>query len=157
MTIQYLGSLSTAQIVPIAATSLGAAIADLETQVTALVTASASVDLGGIVGMIALATSIIAALEAALLAGVQAPVVSFQAGAVLELQAKLSLLLELQSAMAAGGIHALRYSGRADDFSGELAGAVRTLPGVQPSDRADAIALVATTPAAIAALAASFF
>lgn len=156
MSVEYLGSLSTAQIVPVAASSLSAVIADLEAQITALVTATATVDFGGIEGLITLAGAIAAALEAAIAAGVTAPTVSFQATAVIDLKAKLEILVRLQNQMLAGGIHALRYSGRADDLGPEIASAVRTLPGVQPSDRADAIVLVATTPAAIAALAASF-
>lgn len=150
--IEYLGSLSTAQLIPLASTALNAAVLELQAQVTALATASAAVDFGGITGQIALAGQIIAALQAALAAGVTPPVVSFQASGILALEVKLEALLALQSLMAAGGIHALKYNGRADDFAPELGSTVSGLPGVQPSDTADAVALIATTPAAIQAL-----
>lgn len=154
--IRYLGSLSTAQLVPTAAASLSAAVLELRAQVTALLEASATVSPGGLAATIALGGTIIAALEAAVTAGVTPPSISFQASGIFELQVKLEALLALQNLMAAGGIHALAYRGRADDFASELAGAVAGLPGVQPSDGADAIALIATTPAAIEALRAVF-
>lgn len=154
--IRYLGSLSTAQLVPTAAASLSAAVLELQAQVTALFEASATVNPGGLAGYVTLAGSIIGALEAAIAAGVTPPTISFQASGIFELQVKLEALLALQNLMTAGGIHALAYRGRADDFASELGSAVAGLPGVQPSDGADAIALLATTPAAIEALRAVF-
>lgn len=156
MSISYLGTFSTAQLVPLVSDTLTGLIAELQTQVTALGSIAIEVNPGGFAAQAALVASIAGAIEAAVAAGVTFPTVSLQAEAVLSLEVKLEALLAFQRLMAAGGIHALRYSGRADDLASELAGVMTDLPGVQPSDRTEALVLAATTSAAIAALAGAF-
>jgi hypothetical protein len=155
--ISYLGSFSTAQIVPIVANTLAGMIAELETQVAALGSIAISVDPGGFAAQLALVGTIAAAIQAAITAGVTSPTVSLQAEALLALNVKLSALLAFQSILLQGGIQVLRYEGRADDFGAELTGAMQSLPGAQPSDNTHALVLVATTSEAAAALAAAFF
>jgi hypothetical protein len=148
--------MSTAQICPLVSSALGSLIAEISAQASAMASAALTINPGGLTAMAALAASIIASLEAAIAAGVTAPTVSLQLEAALVLKLKLDLLLELQSQMAAGGIHVLAYDGRADDMGAEVSSAVADLPGVQPSDHAYSLVLAATTPAAIDALRTAF-
>jgi hypothetical protein len=154
--ISYLGRKSTAEIVPIVADSLAGLIAEFQAQLTALLSIAISIDPGGFALQASLVASIAAAIEAAIAAGVVFPSVSLQAEAVLSLKLKLDILLEFQRVLLQGGIQVLRYEGRADDFGGELAGAMQSLPGAQPSDATQALVLVATTSEAAAAIAAAF-
>jgi hypothetical protein len=156
VSISYLGSFSTAQLVPVAASALSGVIAELQTQVTALASAAISFNPGGFAAQAALAASILAAIEAAVAAGVTSPTVSLQDEALLALNVKLTALLAFQTIMLRGGIQVLRYDGRADDFAPELENAMADLPGAQPSDDTHALVLVATTSEAAAALAAAF-
>jgi hypothetical protein len=151
---EYLGSLSTAQLAPGIGIPLATLIGELQAQVAALAEASLSIDLGSLsfAAQIEALLDLVAKLQASLALGLEPPSVSFSAQIQLDLQAKLALLLELQSALGAAGIHAIRYAGRADDMGSEVSDAVSGLPGVQASDACAGLVLLATAPAAIEAL-----
>lgn len=149
--ISYLGTFSTAQLVPFATAALDKAILELEAQIEAMASASLTINPGGLYAALSLAVSLVAALETAIAAGVVAPSVTLSLEVLAAFKLELEALLALRSVLLAGGIHALAYEGRVDDLGPELTQAVE-LPGVQPSDGAYALTLVATTPGAIEAL-----
>lgn len=132
--------------------TLAAAIAELQTQVTALASASVQIQPGGMAAMIQAAAQIVAALQAAAAAGVTPPSVSFQGSALIALQARLEALLQLQAAASAAGLHAFTYQGRADDFGPELGAGLEGALGVQGSDATAGLVLAATAPAAVQTL-----
>jgi hypothetical protein len=143
------------RMVPLLGSSLDALIGELQVQVTALLSAGVTLDLGGIDAQIELATSLLSALQAALTLGVRAPTVTFQLDAVLDLQARLRALTALRSQLNVG-LHAYAFHGRARDFGPELAGAITGTPGVAPSDIAAGVALMGNAPGALAVLGSLF-
>lgn len=156
MSVQYLGSVSTAEIAPGLGLPLITLIGELQAQLAALAELSLTVDLGSIslAAQIEVLLDLVAKLQAAIALGLdfQLPSIDFSANLQIDLQLKLKLLLDLQFALSAAGIHAFRYDGRADSMAAEVGAAVDGLPGVQPSDAAHGIVLLATVPEAVEAL-----
>jgi hypothetical protein len=103
----------------------------------------------------------LAKVAAALAVAVEGPTVTLQvsaiAGLIAQLQAQLAIIAAFQALLGTAGIAAYGYEGPVSELgsrlTGELAGG---LPGGFPTDEAQAVVLIATAPAAVAALASAF-
>lgn len=122
--ITDLGSLTLAVIVPAAATAAFMAAADANAQLTALADFQ-PVAILSYSAQLDLLANMIANVEAAIAAGLSPPDFSAQVSAAATLSATLSanltILAGIQSALAAGSVRLLVYSGPQDDFGSELA------------------------------------
>lgn len=164
MSVDYLGSLTIGAAVPGAfdasvagEAGINAALPDISARLAAL--ASFSPQLIDFSVSIGIATDIIANLNAAITAGITPPdftaqiaivaaIVADLEAVVLDIDAKLTIVVDFLSLLATAGVHAYAYSGQADalggEFTTELAGG---FPGGAGTDSCNAL-LLATTDGA---------
>jgi hypothetical protein len=138
-------------------TGINLALPDIQARLAAL--ASFTPSPGNLPALIALAESIIAAIEAAIAAGIIPPSLSAQIAiiaalvadleaAVLAVNMQLSIVVNLLGLLASAGIFAYAYDGRTDGLgpalTTELAGG---LPGGSGGDHCNAIVLATSVGA----------
>lgn len=150
-----LGEVSAGACVPSAAGAFGLVEANLNGQLVAKGSLKASLDVGP--PSVALATQIGAELSAQVMASVTAPyfgaTIQVDVDAIALIQAQLTAFAAIRIALGVAGIYLYQYSGTADSFGTALQSVVGSgLPGGQPSDHVDSIVLIASTPAAWAAI-----
>lgn len=163
MTLTPLGTKSIGECVPVAVAataaakvSLGLADIDLKAKAAALALLQARVTIQPptLDAQVAASAQLQAALVGAMAVG--APLVPVDVSAIATamaqltadigtLQTQLSIALEAQASLGGAAVHLLRYDGPA----GQLAGGV---PGVAPETEVHAVVVVATSPAAEAAI-----
>jgi len=150
MTVTHIGSLTLGETIPGPVAAISATVPDLQAQVSALVAFKpAAINFAA---DLELAESIVASLKAGISAGITPPSIDAQIGIVASqlaaLRLKLESVLSLTNLFGAAGVHAYAYAGAVNAFGGEL-GAELTggLPGGAPTDNANALVLVTTTPA----------
>jgi hypothetical protein len=121
--IADLGSLTLATIVPAAATASFIAAADANAQLDAMLDFQPVANLS-YSAQLSLLTSMTANVQAAIDAGLSPPSLSAQvtAGATLSatINANLAIVAAIQTALLAGSVRLLTYSGQQDDFGDEL-------------------------------------
>lgn len=154
-----LGEVSVMGCVPTAVGAFGLAEANLNGQLAISGGLKASLDVGP--PSIALAAQIGAELSAQISASVTAPyfgaAIQVDVNAVALIQAQLAIIVGLIAQLGTMGIFLYQYSGTADSFGSAMQSTVGTgLPGGAPTDHVDALALIASTPAAWAAMQALF-
>jgi len=170
VTITYIGSLSVGGVVPGASaainagmTGINSALANLLAQLAALQAFAPSPI--SFAAQLSLAESMVSSLNLAIGLGMTPPDILAQITAILALvaaltaqigaiEANLDVMLDLQLPLAAAGVHAYAYDGTAGALGGELGGALGGgVPGGSGGGQhANALALVATSPATWAAL-----
>lgn len=154
-TVTQLGNVSLSSALPTTAQAYGSVEGNLNAELAAAGNMSVSLDLGA--PDLALATAIGADFSAAVVASVTEPYWGLQVDAnldlIAQLNAQLSAIAGIMAALGTAGIYLYTYSGTADTFGSGLQAVVGGgLPGGAPSDHVDALCLVASTPAAWAAI-----
>lgn len=164
MTTVYIGSLSIGEAVPGAAAAavagaagINAALPDILGRLAALAAfAPLPVDF---TAQLALAEQMVASVTLGISLGIPVPSIAAQIAAIAALvadllaavasiNASLEIVVAFQALLGAAGIHAYAYTGvtagLGADLTTELAGGV---PGGGPTDAANALVLITTTPA----------
>lgn len=169
MSVVYCGELTIGGALPganaaaiAAVAGINGALPDILARIAALKAfAPLNVSIGA---QLALAQSLVANIQTSIALGVAPPSIAAQIAAIAALLADLLTMLEsvnvqldivlgFQSLLAAAGIHAYAFSGTSGALGGELATELASgTPGGSPTDPANAVALVTTSPAAWAAL-----
>jgi hypothetical protein len=153
--VTELGEVSIIGCVPAAAGAFGLAEANLNGQLAISGGMKASLDVGP--PSVALAGQIGAELSAQVMASVTAPyfgaAIAVDVNAIALIQAQLRIIVALIASLGTMGVFLYKYSGTADSFGTAMQSVVGPgLPGGFPSDHVDALALIASTPAAWAAM-----
>lgn len=176
MTLHYLGTQTVGQCIPTALVAQGQAIASLEGDVASLqslidslTSAQAQLSLNppSLVSSLASAQAMVTGLQAALLLGVpavSATPLALLAQQILDLLSQLAdATVQLDAARALGatlgtaGVSAYGFTGQVGSMGNELTSElISGTPGGQSTDEAGGVVLVATTPAARAALGVAF-
>jgi hypothetical protein len=169
LTVVYCGELTIGGALPgangvtvAAIAGINGALPDLLSRIASLQAfAPTDVNLGA---QLQLAGSIVGNIQTSIQLGIAPPSIAAQIAAIAALvaamltqlagvQAQLDLVLEFQGLLAAAGIHIYAFSGTSGGLGGELATELASgTPGGSPSDPANAVVLVTTSPAAWAAL-----
>lgn len=154
-TINQLGNVSLSSALPTTAEAFASVEGNLNAEIAAAGNMSISLDLGA--PDLALATAIGVDFSAAVVASVTEPYWGLQVDANLDLiaslNAQLSALAGILAALGTAGIYLYQYSGTADSLGTSIQSVVGSgLPGGAPTDHVDALCLVASTPAAWAAM-----
>ncbi len=150
MSLVYLGSLSLATAVPLAASVDGVVVPKLTAEVAGIVAAQAELNAHppSITASLANVQALLAAIQNAISLGVTEPTLTVQLAALASLltavQADLALAVSLQTALAAAGVHAYAYSGQASGFGPSLPA---SLPGGNPTDAVNALVLATSVGA----------
>lgn len=174
MSLAYLGNVSLSVACPGVAAGFAAGIAginlalpDIQARLDALAAFSPQVEIS-FAANIAVAQSIAASLQAAITAGLSPPSLSAQIAivaalvaalelAVGQINAQLTVLIDLSALLSAAGVFLYSYSGRADGLgpalASELAGG---FPGGSASDDTNALVLATTTAATWTAMSGLF-
>jgi hypothetical protein len=173
VSVTYCGELTISQATPGAATGvaagvtgINAALPDIAARLAALQAfAPAPVSF---TAQLALAQATLTGIQAGIAAGLTPPDISAQIAAVAALiaellaavtsiNAQLTVLTDLQSLMAAAGVHVYAFAGQVNAAGGEIATELSGgLPGGGPTDAASALLLITTTGATWTAMQ-SFF
>ena len=169
MTVVYCGELTIGGALPganaatiAAITGINGAVPDLLARIGSLQAfAPSDVNLGA---QLQLANQLVSNVQTSISLGIAPPSIAAQIAGIAALvaamlaqlsgvQAQLDLVLDFQGLLAAAGIHAYAFSGTTGALGGELATELASgTPGGSPSDPANAVVLVTTSPAAWAAL-----
>ena len=144
--ISYKGKLGLTVAFPLLLQLLGAIdIAGLQAEAAALLQATITFTPPSIVGVLA----VVAAIGAALQAGLQPPSFDFKANLLLKLgllKARLELLLKIRDVLLGGSVRVYEFEGPAASFGAEL-GATLAGPdvsgGITPTQKTFAVLLVA--------------
>jgi hypothetical protein len=154
MSAQFLGSLTLGDTIPTGSVAIGAAVADLQAQITGALAAQAylSIHPPSVAGNLQIAESIVAGLQ------ISGPTVDFQvaaiAGLIAELQAKIAVLLSFQQLFGAN-VWMYLAEGPAGQIGGDLS-AILPPPGVGAASPSAAVLIGASIPASRVALGAFF-
>lgn len=162
MTVTSLGNITIGAAVPgaLAASVAGQAginlaLPDIQARLTAL--ASFAPSLGDFSADIALAGQIIASINAAITAGITPPSLSAQVSlvaaliadleaAVLSINAQLSIVLDFAALLGTAGVHAYHYTGRADQLGAGMTSELSSgFPGGAAGDSTNALILGTTS------------
>lgn len=164
MSVTYLGALTIGDALPggVAVAAAGyaginAALPDIQARLDALLAFSPlPVDFAA---QLALAQSMVASVQASITLGLAPPSIALQlaivaaliadiAAAIASISVQLGIVVDFQALMGTAGIHAYAYAGQTQNLGAEmaveLAGGV---PAGAPTDAANALILVTTTPA----------
>ncbi len=153
--VTELGELSVGACVPTTVAAFGAVAADLNSQLAAAGNLKLALNVGP--PTLAVATQIGAVATAQAIFSVTGPyfglAIDANLTAIAAIQAQLAALAGIVAALGELGVFLYAYSGTADSFGTAMQAVVGPgLPGGLPSDHVDALALIAKTPAAWAAL-----
>lgn len=137
------------------------AYADLQARVTALEAAKSTLVPVNFTVQLQMLAVMMLNINAMLALGIQPPSIQLQLDLMLalivQLEAELAVILNLQNLLSTAGVHAYAYDGRADAFGGELSAQLSGgFPGGAPSDHTNALVLATTIPATWAAMAQVF-
>ena len=151
-TVTELGAVSVGTCLPTTLGAFGAVEGNLNAQLAAAGNLRFALDLGP--PSIAVAAEASAQIAASVTAPYFGLSISANLDAIAAIQAQLAALAGIVASLGTAGIFLYAYSGTADSFGTALQAHVGPgLPGGAPTDHIDALALVASTPAAWAALA----
>jgi hypothetical protein len=158
-TITELGEVSVGACIPTALGAFGALEGNLNGQLAAAGNLKLALNVGP--PSIAVAGEIGAEVTAQVMASVTLPYFGIAIDANLEviasIQAQLSALVGIIASLGAAGVYLYRYDGTADSFGSALGSVVGSgLPGGAGTDDVHALTLIASTPAAWAAIGAIF-
>lgn len=150
-----LGAVSVGACVPTALLAFGAVEGNLNAQLAAAGSLRIALDIGP--PSVAVAAQIGAEVTAQVAASVTGPyfglAIDANLAAIAAIQAQLLALAGIVAALGTAGVYLYQYSGTADSFGNALQSTVGPgLPGGHPTDHIDALALIASTPAAWSAL-----
>lgn len=150
-TVTQLGEVSVGGCIPTALGAFGAVEGNLNGQLAAAGNLSIALNVGPPSAAIA------GELTAQVAASITGPYFGLQVDAQLDviaaIQAQLEALAGIFAALGTMGVYLYVYNGTADSFGSAMGSVVGSgLPGGAPSDHIDAITLIASTPAAFAAL-----
>jgi hypothetical protein len=150
-----LGEVSVGACVPSALAAFGAVEGDLNGQLAAAGNLKIALDVG--LPTVAVAAQIGATATAQAMFSVTSPyfglAIDANLTAIAAIQAQLAALAGIIAALGTAGVYLYQYSGTADSFGTSLQSVVGSgLPGGHPSDHVDSIVLIASTPAAWAAI-----
>lgn len=154
-TITPLGAVTVGGCIPTSVTAFAAVEGNINAELAVAGNMTVSLDLGP--PSLALATAIGADFSAAMVASVTEPYFGLQVDANLDLiatlNAQLAALAGIMAALGTAGVYLYKYNGTADSFGTTLQSVVGGgIPGGTPTDHIDSLVLIASTPAAWAAI-----
>lgn len=154
-TITPLGAVTVGGCLPTSVAAFGAVEGNINAELAAAGNMSIALDLGP--PSLELATAIGADFSGAIVASVTEPYFGLQVDANLDLiatlNAQLAALAGIMVALGTAGVYLYKYSGTADSFGTELQATIGGgIPGGGPTDHIDSLVLIASTPAAWAAI-----
>jgi hypothetical protein len=152
MTTTVIGSFSIGQILPTTLTAFGSVEADLNAQLA--VDGGLAVSLTATLPDADIAAEASAAFAASFTEPDLSASISANFDAIADIQFQLSLLAGIALALGTAGVVLVASDTTLNAMGSELTSAVASgIPGAAPTDNVKAISLIATTPAAWAALA----
>lgn len=154
-TITPLGAVTVGGCLPTSVAAFASVEGNLEGQLAAAGSMKAALDIGP--PSVSLAAQMAATVSGQITASVTAPYFGLQIDAnltlIAALQAQLAALAGILAALGTAGVYLYKYSGTADSFGTELQATVGGgIPGGAPTDHIDSLVLIASTPAAWAAI-----
>jgi hypothetical protein len=150
-TITELGDVSVGACIPTALGAFGALEGNLNGQLAAAGSLKAALNFGP--PTVAVAVEAGAQLMAAVTMPYFGVAIDANVSAIAALQAQLAALAGIIAALGSAGVYLYRYDGTADSFGAALGSVVGSgLPGGAGTDDVHALTLIASTPAAWAAI-----
>jgi len=154
-TITSLGSVTVGSCIPTTVAAFGSVEGNLNAQLVAAGSLSIALDIGP--PSIDTAVQIGVTASAQAMASVTGPyfglAIDANLAAIAAIQAQLAALASIVAALGTAGVFLYQYNGTADSFGTTLQAQIGTgLPGGAGTDHIDALCLIASTPAAWAAM-----
>jgi hypothetical protein len=154
-TVTPLGAVTVGGCIPTSVAAFGAVEGNINAELAVAGSATIALDLGP--PSVAFAAAIGADFADAMSASVTEPYFGLQVDAnlalIAELNAQLAAIAGIIAALGTAGVFLYKYNGTADSFGTELQAVVGSgIPGGSPTDHIDALVLIASTPAAWAAI-----
>lgn len=153
--ITPLGEVTVGGCLPTSVAAFASVEGNIEGQLAAAGAMQIALNLGP--PSVSLAAQMAATVSGQIAASVTAPYFGLQIDAnltlIAALNAQLAALAGILTALGTAGVYLYRYNGTADSFGTELQATIGGgIPGGSPTDHVDALVLLASTPAAWAAI-----
>lgn len=160
MALDYLGSVSIGTIFPVGLTLAAAALAELNGKLAGLLSVKAALTIQPptLAATATAAAKALAEVRASIALGLPGATLQLSAAAeiIAGLEAQIAAIVAIQANLTGAAVHAYVYAGQANGFGPALtAAATGGFPGGGPFDPVGGIVVIATTPAAKAALSAT--